>query len=266
MLEKVVRQRVGNGTDLTPLTTLSLEDADLSDLCGLDLLCPNLISLDLKKNRITSLEGIPPSVTRLRVSYNPLCSLRHCPPNLHSLGCSFTWLRDFNGCATTLRQLVCSSASLTSMQGLPTTMDRVLLSYNSTLQDISAAPKCVGDVLDLSCNSITDDMLKAWFASPGHLEIGELNLMHNRLTQFIPPLPPDGTKGKIGILRLRQNQISSSRDIDVRAYSTDLIVVDHCCFRAVECKSVDDFFERHPTLREFIGDTVSRQRRKIAIK
>lgn len=216
-LSELVRQRAGDGVDLTTLSTLSLENADLTDIHGLEKLCPNLESLDLKMNKVTGLQGIPPSVRRLRVSYNPLCSLRHCPPNLVSLGCSFTWLGDFSGCAPTLRQLVCSSAFLTSLQGLPEKMERVLLSYNSALQDISAAPKCVSDVLDLSCNSLTDDMLKAWFDRPGTLDIGELNLMHNRLTQFIPPSLPDGTRGKIGILRLRQNQIPSSRDIDVRA-------------------------------------------------
>ncbi|KAI9834139.1 MAG: hypothetical protein M1826_005250 [Phylliscum demangeonii] len=116
-------------TDLAPwepfwdrIRKLNLSDRRLLSLQGLGAFCPKIERLDVSKNSIGQLTGIPPGLRHLRASHNSLSSLStwgHLR-NLQYLDVSYNRLDSLRGLSSLvhLRELKADNNRLSSLQGI----------------------------------------------------------------------------------------------------------------------------------------------------
>lgn len=172
---------------------LDLREKGLSALHALDEYCGQLESLDVSKNKIRNLGGIPSSVLHLRMTHNQLSSLtawNHLM-NLQYIDISnnsLTSLAAFKSLIH-LRSLKVDNNQITSLDGIKFHKGLQTLRARGNLieqVDLDGATLHQLTTLDLKSNAITH------IANIAHLPaLSTLNLENNALTTFAleAPLP-----------------------------------------------------------------------------
>ncbi|KAL2157841.1 hypothetical protein VTH06DRAFT_5110 [Thermothelomyces fergusii] len=193
---------------------LELRDKGLGALHALDQFCGQLESLDVSKNKIRNLGGIPPSVLHLRITHNQLSSLtawNHLI-NLQYIDVSnnsLTSLAVFKNLMH-LRGLRADNNQITSLDGIK---------FHKGLQTLRLRGNLIEEV-DFDGNTLhrlTDLDLKnnkiRRIANVGQLSLlNSLNLDGNRLVSFSVDSAEPMTA--LRYLRLDDNKLTS---LDVRA-------------------------------------------------
>ena len=189
---------------------LDLRSKGLSSLHALDEYCGQLESLDVSRNQIRNLSGIPTSVLNLRLTHNQLSGLTawHHLSNLHHVDVSnnaLTSLAVFKNLVH-LRSLRADNNQITSLDGIK---------FHKTLQTLRARGNLI-TTLDFSSSSLdqlTDLDLKSnkitTISSLSSLpSLTTLNLSSNLLTTFSPS-QGDNTPLPLRYLHLASNSLTT---------------------------------------------------------
>ena len=207
------------------LVTLNLSENCLRRIDADDF-CATLQFLDLSRNELREIHGLPPALKELKLCHNPLTFLCDLPTTLETLWCANTQLASLPALPPSLKKLYVSGNKLTALPFLHEGLEIVSVCRNqltdltvpSTIRDLWASDNRLSSLTWVSApnlRSLTLDRNQLT-ALPATLReclmLESLHCSDNRLTTLpdLPLLlsgPSDGQK-----LRVHGNLLSHNLD------------------------------------------------------
>lgn len=193
---------------------ISMAGFELDNLKDLERFLPRLKSLDVSKNQIRFLEGIPNKVLELNTSSNKIDNLSSFKKfhDLQVLNCSFNSISSLQSLSSNihLTELNISYNKLVSLRGLENFTN--LVSLNASNNELKGALEISGNLRNLQSLNLSDNKLESFSGIEKLKSLRVLNLNEN------PHLKSIRCQGRHLLLKKLSLKLNDLQDLEIECF------------------------------------------------